>query len=173
LHATADGLLAGQVTNPLPYDLTESMVLFENWAYRLDSTDGRLGPGQSVQIEGEHPFNLEWRLMRRRVKDTNDVRTPWDPASKDVPRILEMMMFHGAAGASGYTHLSHRYQGFVDLSDHLTAGCAVLVGRCAQPAVEFLVNGQQRHDTTDQHWTFVRIVMPVRAWSHTRSPAGI
>jgi hypothetical protein len=173
LHATADGLLAGQVTNPLPYDLTESMVLFENWAYRLDSTDGRLRPGQSVQIEGEHPFNLEWRLMRRRVKDTNDVRTPWDPASKDVPRILEMMMFHGAAGASGYTHLSHRYQGFVDLSDHLTAGCAVLVGRCAQPAVEFLVNGQQRHDTTDQHWTFVRIVMPVRAWSHTRSPAGI
>ena len=150
-----------------PVELSDCTLLFENWAYRLENVRGTLRPGESTRIDREHPFNLEWRLMRRRVKDTNQVITPWDTASKDIPRILEMMMFHEAAGATGYTQLTHQYQGFVDLSDHLTAGSAVLVGRISSPAVRLLSPGVEPADRANQAWTFVRIVWPVR-----QGPAG-
>lgn len=170
LEVTADGLLRGTIRNPLPAELTDCALLFENWAYRLEGVRGRLGPGEATRIDREHPFNLEWRLMRRRVKDTDLVITPWDAASKDIPRILEMMMFHGAAGAAGYTQLTHQYQGFVDLSDHLTAGCAVLVGRLAQPAVRLASPDIDLPERRDQAWTFVRVVWPVRPGSAARQP---
>lgn len=169
LQMTADGLLSGTVGNPLPVELTDCSLLFENWVYRLENVRGVLRPGESTRIDREHPFNLQWRLMRRRVQDTNQAITPWDSASTDVPRILEMMMFHEAAGATGYTQLTHQYQGFVDLSDHVTSGCAVLVGRCSVPLVRLVTPGVERAEQASQAWTFVRIVWPVRPNS-SRSP---
>lgn len=170
LRATADGLLAGEVSNPLPLDLDDVVLLYENWAYRLDRTDGKLAHGQTTDINLEHPYNLEWRLMRRRVKDTNDVRSPWDPASRDIPRIVEMMMFHGAAGASSYTELDHSYQGFVDMSDHLTAGRAILCGRCQTTALRLTIDGKEPDKSAQRNWTFVRLTFAVEPYSR-KTPA--
>jgi hypothetical protein len=161
LYVDSDRLLRGQIENPLPIELTECAVFFGRWLYRLDSKGRVLAPGDSVRIEVEKPLNLEWRLTRRRVEDTRDVSTPWSQSDLDVPRILEMMMFHGAVGGDRYTQLTHRYQAFVDLSQQLARGRAVLVGRGAGQGMHLEIDGQQAADQYDRTWAFYRIVLPV------------
>ena len=56
--------------------------------------------------------------------------TPYDQSSTDLPYILRTMMFYEAGGGRRYTGLSNSYQKFVDLSDRLDLGRAILV---AQP----------------------------------------
>jgi hypothetical protein len=167
-----DGLLRGEVVNPLPIELTDCMVFFENWAYRLDRTEGKLASGQTARVDLERPINLEWRLMRRRVRDTTDVTTPWDQTTQDVPRIMEMMMFHGAAGGVKYTQLAHRYQRYVDLSDHLTSGCAILWGRSDKRATDLVLDEGRTPSPYDRHWTFYRVVFPVQPQSRPDDSPG-
>ena len=172
LQLTPDGLLRGNVVNPLPVELRDCMVLFENWAYRLDQTEGQLAPGQTARIDRERPFNLEWRLMRRRVRDISDVTTPWDPSLRDVPRIMEMIMFHEAAGGASYTQLTHGFQEDMDLSDHLNAGSAILWARSGERAAELSVEPRDETRDRDQFWTFVRIVFPVRVAASPPRPGA-
>ena len=87
---------------------------------------------------------------------------PWDEASRDVPRIVEMMMWHDAAGGRNYTGLLHRYQGEIDLSDHLRTGRAVLIARTDEPGAELALNGQAPPEENVRRWTWRRIVFPVR-----------
>ncbi len=158
LTASAYGLLTGQLINPLECELTDCMVLYENWVYPVSGT---LRPGQSVTFDGVSPRNLEWHLSRRRVVDSKDVGTPWEQASVDVPRILEMMMFYRAAGGAAYTGLTHRYQPGLDLSDHLRTGRAILVGRGT--AAGSRLGPQQGNWEPDRvrQWAFYRVVFPV------------
>jgi len=158
LTATNSGLLSGRLTYPLDVELTECMVLYENRAYLIS---GAVRPGQSISFDHLKYRDLEWRLTRRRVIQTRDVGTPWDQTSQDVPRILEIMMFHEAAGGESYTGLSQRYQPFVDLSDHLRTGRAVLVGRSESSASLLARDGQSMADSYDRHWTYYRVVFPV------------
>jgi hypothetical protein len=159
LKTDAAGLLVGRITNPLPVDLTESMVFYDRWAYSL----GRLAAGQSAVLEESlAPRNVETLLRRRRVEDMKDVTTPWDRSSVDVPRILQMMMFHEIAGGRSYTGLLHRHEGKIDLSDHLRLGRAVLVGRSDEPAAELAwEDGAARDRSADRQWTYYRVVFPV------------
>jgi hypothetical protein len=157
-------LLTGEITNPLPIALEECAVLFGNWLYRLDSKFGTLAPGESVRIESETLLDLEWKLTRRRrVQESHDVSTPWDQNSIDIPRILEMMMFHESAGGETYTQLSHRYQSYVDLSHLLQRGRAILLGRSKQRAADLQIGGEDAETHYDQTWTYYRIVFPVRS----------
>ena len=143
------------------------MLLYENWAYKLERKGSVLQPGDTTPIHLEKPLNFNWRLTRRRVVDVRDITTPWEQRDLDVPRILEMMMFHGVAGGDKYTQLHHRYQAYVDLSEHLRNGRAVLVGRAKQRASEILLNGHTTGANYDQdydhNWTFYRVVFPVDA----------
>ncbi|MFV1967956.1 MAG: hypothetical protein ACC628_21235 [Pirellulaceae bacterium] len=161
LERATGGLLRGEVVNPLDVELTDCMVLYGNWAYRLERKSGKLAPGQSTRVEWERPFNLEWRLMRRSVRETNETTVPWDPTDENVPRIMEIMMFHKASGGANYTRLTNRYQGYIDLTDHLTSGCAILLGRSEQRATELILDGGKTSNPYDRHWTFYRIVFPV------------
>jgi hypothetical protein len=158
LTANIHGLLAGQLINPLDCELTDCMVLYENWMYPVSGT---LRPGAAVTFDGVSPRNLEWHLSRRRVMDSKDVGTPWDRASVDVPRILEMMMFHGAAGGAAYTGLSHRYQPYLDLSDHLRTGRAILVGRSPTAGSQLGRQTAGWEASNVRQWTFLRVVFPV------------
>jgi hypothetical protein len=158
LTATSSGLLSGRVTYPLDVELSDCMVLFGNRAYLLS---GAVSPGESIWFDSLKYRDLEWRLTRRRVIETRDVGTPWDQTSQDVPRIMEIMMFHEAAGGESYTGLSQRYQPFVDLSDHLRTGRAILVGRSETPASQLARDGQSIADSYDRHWTYYRVVFPV------------
>jgi len=159
LSTDRNGLLSGRMVNPLDIELTDCMVMYENWAYPIS---GVVGPGAGITFDGLTPRNLEWRLTRRRVVQTKDVGTPWDPTSLDVPRIMEMMMCYEAAGGRSYTGLTHRYQPYVDLSEHLRTGRAILVGRAAAPASQLMREGRSLADDCDRHWTFYRLVFPVR-----------
>ncbi|NLF71183.1 MAG: hypothetical protein GX575_19300 [Candidatus Anammoximicrobium sp.] len=158
LSADINGLLSGRLTNPLPVDLTDCMVVYENWIYPVA---GALRPGEGVSFDGVSPRNLEWHLSRRRVVDTKDVGTPWDQSSVDVPRILELMMFYGAAGGAAYTGLTHRYQPGIDLSGHLRTGRAVLVGRSAAAGSRLGPSGEPWDEANVRRWTFYRAVVPV------------
>jgi len=158
LSADINGLLSGRLTNPLKVDLTECMVVYENWLYPVA---GALRSGEGVSFDGVSPRNLEWHLSRRRVVETKDVGTPWDQASVDVPRILELMMLYGAAGGANYSGLTHRYQPTIDLSGHLRTGRAILVGRSAEPGSRLGQSGEPWGEANVRRWTFYRVVVPV------------
>jgi hypothetical protein len=133
-----------------------------------------LEPEETIRVDSLSTVHtLDWRLTRKKMvethADTKEVSTPWDRQSFDVPRILEMMMFYGAAEGRLYTRLSHRYQRFVDLSDHITIGRAVLVGRAEQPAAELVRDGQPLNGG-DQRWTFFRVIFPVTQGKRSSSP---
>ncbi len=158
LTINRNGLLSGTLSNPLSIDLSDCRVLYQNWIYPLT---GGLRAGQSVSFDGVKPKNLEWHLTRRRVIDTQDVKTTWDPSGTDVPRMIEMMMFYEAAEGDTYTKLTHRYQSTIDLSDHLRGGRAILVGRGSNPASELSRGSASLTNNYDRHWAFYRLIFPV------------
>ena len=123
-------------------------------------------PGQSVRVDQLQLQNLKSFLVRRRIglegKNYKDFSTPWDPETMDVARIMEMIMFHDAAGGRSYTGLLHRYLGGLDLSGHLDLGRAILVGRASAPAALIRRGGQADVAAGHPHWTYWRILIPVQ-----------
>lgn len=165
LAANQFDLLEGVVTNPLDVELSHCRVYFRNWSYPLDKP---LAPGESVRIGSAQPLDLRWQLTRRSVVGTTEVRTSWLRGDlSDIDRILEMLMFYGAAGGRAYTGLSHNYQSFIDLSRHLYSGRAILVGRSEEPASQLVIHrtadgsDQVVGSDAEQRWTYYRIVIPV------------
>ena len=159
LSVSQFGVLTGEFRQPLTLDLSDCLLIHGEKLYRL----GKLPAGQAVHLEDFPPLNLEARLTQRTVVNSRDVSTPWDKASLDVPRILLMMMFHDAARGSSYTGLTNRYQSYLDLTDHVRLGRAVLAGR-APAGVSQLQSpsGESLVDSADvQSWTWYRIVLPV------------
>lgn len=153
------GVLAGDFRQPLPVELTDCLLIHGEKLFRL----GKVPAGQKVHMEDFPPLNLEARLTQRTVVDAKDVSTPWDQASVDVPRILLTMMFHDAARGSSYTGLTNRYQPYLDLTDHVRLGRAVLVGRASAGLTQLqTAGGEPLVDPADvQSWTWFRIVLPV------------
>jgi hypothetical protein len=159
------GLLAGEFRYPLPIQLSDCLLAHGEKLYRL----GTLEPGERVALADLPPLNLEARLTERRVEQSKDVSTPWEQDSVDVPRIVQMLMFHDAARGRSYTGLTDRYQPRLDLSEHVRLGQAVLVGRAEKPVARIaagdsgvpasappLVAGDNL-----QTWTWYRILLPV------------
>jgi hypothetical protein len=158
LKSSALKLVSGRVVNPLNVRLEGCVLYHDRWAYKL----GTLEAGQGVSLDDTaSPLDVKWLLTQRTVVDSRDVTRPWDRSMRDdVPRILEMLMFHETAGGRGYTGLMHRYDQFIDLSGQLTAGRAVLVGRADDSATRLLANNQHVSGEQDRHWTYYRIVLP-------------
>lgn len=156
-----DDGLKGRFKNPFAVELRECSLLFGTSIYAIDQT---LKPGDEVDLASlaSKRRDLERRLTRRRVThETKETITPWDEASLDVPRILEIMMFHEAAGGTSYTRLAQRYQSFVDLSEHLPLGRAILVGRADVTAPQLLGPNEPVVARPAQSWTYFRAVFPV------------
>lgn len=152
------GLLRGELRNPLDVALTECLVAYEERLYRL----GSLQPKQSVLLERLSPLNLEARLTQRTIVRAQDISTPWQQDSTDVPLIVRMLMFHEAAGGKTYTGLTHRYQPYVDLSEAIKTGRAVFVGRLNEPVTSLSQSNSPLAAPADQQtWTWVRILIPV------------
>jgi hypothetical protein len=160
LTADRDGFLHGTIVNPLDLQLEDALLAYDRWAYRIDRP---LRAGDRLMIDGLQRRDLEWRLTRRRALHgkTTYTSTPWETDSREVDRIVEMMMFHEAAGGRGYTDLNQQYQQFIDLSEHLHLGRAVLVGRVAQPGIRVKAGSEVLTDQADRQWTWYRLVFPV------------
>lgn len=151
----ANDRLRGEFTNPLDVELTGCMISYEKFSYLLDL---KLGPRETVQVDTLREKSINMHLARR---SSDEAQTPWDSTSTDVPRIIEMMMFHRVVGGQAYTGLTHRYQDFTDLSNHLSFNVAVLTGWTNQRMGELSRGDKSLADDYDQQWTFFRILMPV------------
>ena len=159
LVADVENQLRGTVTNPLKVELRDCMVCFHRWVYPLPS----LGPGKSAEIDRYSKVRtIDGLLTRSAVdQDFKDRSEPWDRLNPDIQRIMEVMMFHEAAGGTDYTSLLHRFQREVDMSDHLRQGPALLVGRSESPACE--VEIEQTGDVVRQQVTYYRVMLPVNS----------
>lgn len=161
-----DELPVGRVTNPLKDQRLENcLLIYDRWAYKLDT----LEPGESATIDGiRGRMRLNTLLTERKMlldddEKTRESITPYETESTDPAYILRRMMFYKAAGGERYVRLSNRYQPFVDLSNLLAPGRAMLVGQLPAdaPAVtNFTVDGQAVE--SDQHTTVFRFIIPVK-----------
>ena len=153
--------LRGEVHNPLDVDLVDAVVLYQNSSYMID---GVLRSGQTVSLNHLSHKDLRWKLQQRVVVSNRDVSTHWDPEDVrpgHLPRILELMMFYGAAGGESYVDLTHRYQSYVDLSAALLTGRAILLGRCNQSLSDLSDKQELLSAEANAHWTYVRVLFPV------------
>ena len=167
--AEGDRVLLGSITNTLPFPLRDCVLMHGGSAYQL----GTLSPGESRQLG---PTLKRTELKTFLTKTTvvsggatvSQEPTPYELESTDVGYILEKMMFYQAAGGRRYTRLWNSYQQFVDLSNLLKAGRAILVTETPLPAAEgyegaeLLHGGKPLAGPQDQHRTIYRFVFPVK-----------
>ncbi len=157
LTATLDRRLKGTVANRLTGSLDHCVLFFGRWAYPL----GTIRVGEEVSLDRKDPSTIETYLTHRRLLAARNEVPPYDRSDFDLPRILEVMMFHNAAGGVNYTGLLNHQQAFVDLSAQLELGQAILVGR-GPPGTELQINNRPlAPENTSGHETIYRFVMPV------------
>ncbi len=166
--AERDRTPVGTVTNRLDVPLSDCMLCYGRWVYDL----GTLAPGQSAGIEhSQERRDLKTLLTGRKpsLEEGRHAAMPYDQASTDVDYILRAMTFFEAVGGYYYVRLTHRYQGFTDLSDLLKTGHAILwasgpAGGPQSPhhGARLLSDGRPLGGPQDRHTTIYRFVLPVK-----------
>ena len=153
------GRLVGTFTSQLDDPLGEAVLMYDRWAYPLRE----LRPGQSVDVESQlDPQTADTYLRHVTAQGERNVVPPYDRASFDVPRIVEVMSAFQLAGGERYTGLTNDYQGYFDVSTLVRNGRAVLIGRSSKPAARLARDGQRMAGPADGRWTFYRFVLPVK-----------
>lgn len=148
------GLLEGFLTSRLEFPLEDCLLAYGRWAYRLDT----LEPGERVEVSPlRDPRTLVTELTGRGGPRDVSLHAAMH---RDVPRILELMMFYNAADGIEYAQLLHRYQGFLDLSSQLQLGRAILVGR-APRGPDWLLDGRPSAAADGEQWTYYRFLIPI------------
>ncbi|MGD9723705.1 MAG: hypothetical protein AB7O59_04870 [Pirellulales bacterium] len=154
------GRLAGSLEYRRAQPLEDCVLIYGGWAYPLRT----LQPGQRIDIDRElDPQTVQTYLRRVVVRNDRDVAPPYDQASFDVARILEIMSCHELAGGESYTGLANEYQAFVDLSQLVQNGRAILIGREPRCDTQLMSDGRPLVDDTGRQLTFYRFVFPVRS----------
>ncbi len=152
------GKLVGTLTSHLDVPLADAVLLYDRWAYPMRE----LRPGQRVDIESQlDPQTVDTYLRHVTVEGDRNVAPPYNRASFDVPRIIEVMSAFQLAGGEDYTGLSNNYQDFIDISTLVRDGRAVLFGRARGSATQLQREGRELAGADDQHWVFYRCVFPV------------
>ncbi len=156
-------LLHGSLSNPLPMDLLDGMLIYRNWVYLLPT---RFPAGDQITaVEDLRQKNFRWQLTRKKSIEKNRTETEtWDPTANDTPeRIAEMLMFHDAVGGIRYTSLRHNPLSFLDFTDLLTDDRCILVGRLAQPMTRIATSTPEHPDLSPPGYslTTIRLVLPI------------
>jgi hypothetical protein len=153
-------LLVGSFENPFDVDLLDGYLVYRNLIYLLPTRVPARGTVPSV--DSLVSKNFRWRLNRRQTADDSSRSEPWNPAAdNDLSRLMEIVLFYGAAGGAQYVGLENRELGPLDLSDLLAMDKAVLVGRISDPQAILTINGKAPAEDDIEHQTYVRIFMPV------------
>jgi len=160
--STRGGFLEGAITSRLDVPLENCLLAFGRWAYPLRT----LEPGETFRIDPlRDPRMLQAELTGRStfgVAESDRAKNlGYDLYSDDPVKILRQMMFYKAAGGAAYTRLYDRDQSFVDLSDHLELGRAILVGFVQRPAARLQLNGKTPAGPRNRHWSCLRFVIPL------------
>jgi hypothetical protein len=137
------------------------VLISGRWAYKI----GDLAPGQTVSIRPGEQRDLQAVLkdfkMVKEEKNHIQVSTPYSQSGFDIRSILQQMMFYDAGGGRRYTGLANRYQEFIDLSDHLDLGQAILWGATTERPSELTNDDKPLADASERRWTFYRFVLPL------------
>jgi hypothetical protein len=153
-----DGRLGGTLVSRLDEPLTDAVLLYDKWAYVVHA----LEPRQTIDLETIDPQTADTYLRKVTVSGDRQVTAPFDQTSFDVPRIVEMMSAQGLAGGEVYTGLTNRYQPFVELTDLVADGRAVLLARVPRKAARLKNDGKPLAEELTRSWTFYRCVFPVK-----------
>lgn len=164
-----DQSLSGSITNTLDFPLDNCILAFDRWVYEL----GTVSPGQTVTIDQnlKRP-ELKTLLTGKKAifgeKFSQEI-TPYDEsATADTAYILRLMMFYNAVDGKSYTKLDNGYQSFVDMSDLLKTGQAILVGTASSTSadkshgVALINDGNNMSDSMDKHSMMYRFVLPLK-----------
>jgi hypothetical protein len=162
-----DQLPVGTITNGYDFPLSDCVLAYDRWAYEL----GAIEPGETVRVgpllrrRGLKSLLTGQKLVFEEKDKPRERATPYDRASVDVSSILRAMMFFDMAGGRRYTGLDNEYQGFVDLSNLLDTGRALLVAyppdEEAYTGGRLLRGGKPLSAPGDRHTTVYRFVFPV------------
>ncbi|MFP6602877.1 MAG: hypothetical protein VB862_10150 [Pirellulaceae bacterium] len=159
LYFDRQGVLQGELNNPFSFSLHDCRIYHRNQVYVLE---GAVDPGEVLRISNlaDYVRATEAYLLRRRLVQRAEAIQSWAQDDFDVPRIVEMLMFHNKAGGPRYTKLAHHYQQFLDLSEQLDWNRVILVGRAKGQGSDLLTNGAVSKDITGR-WTYYRLVFPI------------
>jgi hypothetical protein len=150
--------IEGSFRNLAPVNLTHAYLAHGEYIYRAL---GEMKPGAIVDVAQLDRKHLEYWFTQRSAHKEKERSSPWNQEEGDIPRILDIIMFHRGVQGRSYTVLTHRYQPELDLTQLVRSGYAVLVGRAETPLVELNVNGEPFDETNVRRWTYYRIVYPV------------
>jgi hypothetical protein len=155
---TTELRLHGTIENELGVPLEECVVFFGGTAHYVGTLKAEPCDIDRCKVQAARHY-----LSKRPLQDIRgDTPPPYDYGGFNVPRILEMMMFHERAGGANYTGLLNRYQSFVDLSSQLEFGRAILIG-LGPPGATVEVNGTSLDALpSSRHDTIYRFLLPVQ-----------
>ncbi len=163
-----DQSLAGSITNTLDFPLKNCVLAYDRWAYEL----GTLAPGQAALLDqNAKRSELKTLLTGKKAVFEEKYRqeiTPYEPENTDPAYILRYMMFYNAIDGQSYTKMDNEYQSFVDLSDLLKTGRAILSAQGPDQSLEkyhgatLLRNDKPLAGPADTHITLYRFVFPVK-----------
>jgi len=161
---TADGgMVVGSLTNQTGVTLQNARLLYGGWAYRL----GDLAAGTRTDVDDEHlrMINLPTLVTGRAGGDGRDVERPVLQVDRtSTEQLLDVMMFHAAAGGEGYARWPLRHQSYCDLSRLLDLGRAVLVAEVSREGSRLIdrATGKPLGDSAgNTSLTVYRFVLPV------------
>lgn len=170
------GYLVGTITHRLPDEITGWCLAYGNTAvFPRDAPRADRVPSIPPNV----PWRVDDRVSRRRLQhflqgmtqryvSSDDATasqreiqtTTYDPLGLDPSPLARMLTFYEAADGLGYTGLKNSSLSRGDLTRLLPLKRAVLFGRIASPAAEYVVDGDSVQPR--ERWTFVRIVLPVK-----------
>lgn len=125
-----ESLPRGTLKSELPFALTDTILLYNNWGVEL----GSVQPGQAIdldQVRGR-VASAGTIITGKRIKPTEAAQS-YDRANTDVSQILRLMLLHRAAGGTRYTGLYSRAWPLLDQSSSLTENQALILGRGPAP----------------------------------------
>jgi hypothetical protein len=168
--------LSGSITNTLGFALKNCVLIYGRWAYELGADRGdavhALAPGETALLD-QNAKRSELKTLLTGKKAVFGEKfhleiTPYDPSSADAAYILRIMMFYKAIDGQDYARMDNGYQTFVDLSDLLKTGRAILTAEGPDQAGDkyegatLLHDGKPPADPADKHVTLYRFVFPVK-----------
>ena len=164
LSETSDAMLDGQITNHLGIKLHDARLYYDRWVYNLEDFKN----SSTVAIGSDYlPAPIETILQKKQISGDQSIEQAYSTANLNIDRIIEVLMFHQAAGGPKYTAgLINRMNWKLDLSRQLSLGKAVLVGRIETPVTKLLNNKQALTEKHQKNWTYLRILIPVDRFSH-------
>ncbi|MEM9825710.1 MAG: hypothetical protein AAF958_03935 [Planctomycetota bacterium] len=161
--------LSGGLVNPVNVDLLEGRLIYQGWMYHLPTrlpVGGRINEVKSLRQE-EH----RWLLTRREPIEGSSRGEAWKPGDvDDTRRILEVMLFHKAAGGTDYTRLRSRVLDSLDFSDLSDPKRCILMGRLEQPLLDrHYVSDGDEMAVAGETESVLRMVMPVETIGITQA----